>query len=285
MRHIKLVVCQRCFGRCRAASRRAYSSEPTPQLTPDRPLATKKPDDKPDMTYPELHPSGLVQLPPPELRYRVHGARDAASFLETGQQTRRDLEGALSHIGHRFADYTNVLDFGCGSARTLLAFAENRPPTTRFYGTDIDTEVIKWGHDHLPYVTFTTNNRLPPLAFRDNTFDLIYAISVFTHLDENFQFQWLQELQRIAKPGAILLLTVHGEYHWQKFVPDLVPEIQEHGFVFQQAYSPDYLYPEWFQVTHHTETYVRNQWSKYFQILDYLPRGLNNHQDLVILKK
>ncbi len=234
---------------------------------------------------PEMHPSGLVALPPPELRYRVHGARDAASFVETGVRSRRNLEEALARIERRFADFAAILDFGCGSARTLLAFAEDRPRASRFYGTDIDEEVIAWIRDHLPYVTATTNGALPPLVYPDDTFELIYSISVFTHLNEDFQFQWLRELRRVAAPGAILLLTVHGEYHWRKFAPELVPEVLEQGFVFQQVYGPDYLYPEWFQIAHHTEAYVRSRWAEYFEVLDYLPRGLNNHQDIVILQK
>ena len=232
----------------------------------------------------EWHPSGLVELPPPDLRYRVHGARDAESFLETGARSRRSLEEALARINRRFADFNRILDFGCGSARTLLAFAEDSP-SVHFFGTDIDAEVIVWGHDHLPYVTFATNDALPPLAYADGTFDLVYSISVFTHLNEDFQFQWLRELQRIAAPGAILLLTVHGKYHWRKFAPELVPEIQAKGFFFQKIYGPGYLYPDWFQIAHHTETYVRARWSDYFEVLDYLPRGLNNHQDVVVLRR
>jgi SAM-dependent methyltransferase len=233
----------------------------------------------------EMHPSGLVELPPPELRYRVHGARDTESFIETGRRGRRNLEEALARIGREFADFTAVLDFGCGSARTLLAFAGDRPLPTRFYGTDIDGEVIAWGCNHLPYVTFSMNDALPPLGYPDGMFDLIYSISVFTHLNEEFQFQWLRELQRVATPGAILLLTVHGAYHWRKFAPELVPEVEERGFVFQRVYGPGYLYPEWFQIAHHTEEYVRARWAAYFEVVDYIPRGLNNHQDMVVLRK
>ena len=200
-------------------------------------------------------------------------------------RSRRNLEEALAHVGRRFADFGTILDFGCGSARTLLAFAEDQPAQGRFYGTDIDEEVIAWIGDQLPYVTATTNATLPPLAYPDDTFDLIYSISVFTHLNEEFQLAWLRELRRVAAPGAILLLTVHGEYHWRKFAPELVDEIVVRGFVFQHVYGPDYLYPEWFQIAHHTTEYVRARWGEFFEVLDHLPRGLNNHQDIVVLRK
>jgi len=44
---------------------------------------------------------------------------------------------------------------------------------------------------------------MPPMSYEDNMFDFVYSISIFTHLPEDMQFAWLQELQRITKPGGI----------------------------------------------------------------------------------
>jgi hypothetical protein len=42
---------------------------------------------------------------------------------------------------------------------------------------------------------------------------------------------------------------------------------------------------QWFQIAHHTRGYVHERWGDLFEVVGYLPRGLNNHQDLVILRK
>ncbi len=44
----------------------------------------------------------------------------------------------------------------------------------------------------------------------DGSFDLIWAVSVFTHLAETWS-AWLLELHRVLKPGGILLATFMGE--------------------------------------------------------------------------
>ena len=57
-------------------------------------------------------------------------------------------------------------------------------------------------------MSFAVNDPMPPLSFEAEKFDFIYAISVFSHLDDNHTALWLQELQRIAAPDAILAISV-----------------------------------------------------------------------------
>ena len=38
-------------------------------------------------------------------------------------------------------------------------------------------------------------------------------------------------------------------------------------------------------MTFHTREYVEREWSRLFRILAYLPRGLGDYQDLVVLQK
>ena len=112
--------------------------------------------------------------------------------------------------GRNIYSFENILDFGSGSGRVIANF-KDAPETCHFYGTDIDAEMVLWCEENIPGIRWSINGHTPPLAYLDNTFDLIYAISVFTHLDEGMQNAWLGELHRIAKPGAILILTVLGD--------------------------------------------------------------------------
>ena len=45
------------------------------------------------------------------------------------------------------------------------------------------------------------------------------------------------------------------------------------------------IFPEWYQIAYHTKEYVFNRYAKHFDVLDYIPGGLANLQDMVILKK
>jgi len=212
-----------------------------------------------------------ANLPPAELRYRVSSSPDAQNFITIGKKCAADIESALRKVGCDLAKLERVLDFGCGCGRTLIHMKE-LAPHAQFDGTDIDARAIDWCKEHLRFATFKVGQASPPTEYAPDSFDFIYAISVFTHLDAPYQFQWLEELRRIAQPGGVLLLTVDSSLAGEK------------DFVFQRSYE-DGLFPAWYQNAFHSEKYVRENFGRYFEVLGYLPRGMNEHQDVVLLRK
>jgi ubiquinone/menaquinone biosynthesis C-methylase UbiE len=58
----------------------------------------------------------------------------------------------------------------------------------------------------------------PPTVFDDNSFDLIYGISIFTHLSELNNIAWYNELIRIAKKDGIILVTTAGKAFKAKMI-------------------------------------------------------------------
>jgi SAM-dependent methyltransferase len=231
-----------------------------------------------------------IPLPPPLLRYRVHGTLKPEHFSALGRMCVDDLNKALNFIGKNFESFSNVLDFGCGCGRTLRHLSNLKGP--RLYGTDIDRKAIQWCGSHIPFCRFTVNDAKPPLPFPADNFDLIYGISVFTHLDEDYQFAWIGELKRVAKSGAILLLTVHGTPAQEIALREgalSVTEltvIRKKGFLFKSGSTGTFKLdglPDFYQTAFHTKAYLYGLWGKFFRIRGYLEGGLIGHQDLVVL--
>jgi cyclopropane fatty-acyl-phospholipid synthase-like methyltransferase len=212
-----------------------------------------------------------AHLPPPELRYRVSASPDAEAFIAVGKRCAADIQSALQKVGRELDSFPRILDFGCGCGRTLV-HVRSLATAAQFDGTDIDAKAIEWCKHNLNFASFSLSKETPPIDFGSDTFDLIYAISVFTHLDEEYQFRWLEELQRIAKRGAVLLLTVDSSL------------VGEKDFVFQRSYEEG-LFPAWYQNAFHSKRYIFENWGKYFDVLGYFPRTLNDLQDVVVLQK
>lgn len=211
-----------------------------------------------------------ANLPPAEMRYRVSGSPSAEEFIAIGKQCAADIQAALRQAGRELESFERILDFGCGCGRTLVHM-KKLAPDAQFEGTDIDANAIDWCRQHLKFAKFTLSKESPPIDYAADSFDFIYVISVFTHLDEDYQFRWLEELRRIARRGATLLLTVNGP-------------IDDRGFFFERSYEEG-LFPAWYQNTYHSRAYVFENFGKYFEVLAHLPKSLNAHQDIVILQK
>lgn len=220
-------------------------------------------------------------LPPAKLRKRVHGVAQRYSFERVGKAVAGNLADAAAPYMTDLASRPKVLDFGCGSARVLAYFKAQREMD--IVGSDIDAEAIEWCAESFPDASFLVNGPLPPIDLPDDTFDLIYSISVMTHLPEEMQTAWLKELARVAKPGGLLLLTTRGVHgvalNWTQRL-----RFRLKGFLYCGGRLTEGL-PEFYKNAFHSEDYVRRHWGQFLEVIDFRPRGINNDQDLAICRK
>jgi SAM-dependent methyltransferase len=225
-----------------------------------------------------------LPIPPQSLRHRVHGANDVDSFLEAGRQRSQSLIGALAQIGEPIERFESVLDFGCGSGH-ILRWMLPLLSAQRICGSDTDREAIAWCARHIPQAHFTVNSGQPPTSFANHSFDLIYAISVFPHLNEAHQFHWLAELQRITRPGGIVLLSVHGTSYKNGLPTQTAAELAQSGCSCVASDGRKDVLPDRDQIAFHTTEYVNRYYSRFFEVAAYIDRGMSGVQDLVALRR
>lgn len=228
-------------------------------------------------------------VPPAKIRWRVHGTLDKESYVAVGKLVAQNVRDLSEAAGQDLSSCKDILDFGSGCGRVIQNFRSEPRPYT-LYATDIDPELVAWGRSNLDGINWSVNAHRPPLPFDEDSFDLIYGISVFTHLDEDFQNVWLAELQRVARPGSTLILTVHGEHvlkGLRMLDESYLDEIKERGILFFNWANGKFKvdgFPDFYQTAFHTKDYVYREWSKYFDIVDYVERGIGNYQDAVVLR-
>ena len=110
-----------------------------------------------------------------------------------------------------------ILEWGCGVGRIVRHLPDMLPATTMIHACDINQEMIAWDNKNLPGIQFSAIDGLPPTAYPDKLFDLVFAISVLTHIQCNEQVNWIREIHRIMEPDGVFLFTTHGE----KFIGQL----------------------------------------------------------------
>jgi cyclopropane fatty-acyl-phospholipid synthase-like methyltransferase len=117
-----------------------------------------------------------------------------------GYTTTERVIGFAERYGQRpFSDFENVLDWGVGRGR-MGRFMSTR--ATSFYGIDIDQDNVGWCAKNLKG-SFHHVGLYPPTPLPSSNFDLIYGISIFTHLSEDTVEKWIAELRRLTKQGGM----------------------------------------------------------------------------------
>ncbi|MDR7135221.1 SAM-dependent methyltransferase [Lysobacter niastensis] len=247
-------------------------------------------------------------FPPAELMQNTTGLTSEVDFAAHGA----DFWVALSEAAPKpLQDYSSVLDFGCGCGRLARMFKGH---TGRIVGCDIDRRHVEWCSAALDYMEAKLSTVVPPIPFDAGEFELIISISIFTHLTERSQDQFLEALATVCRPDGVLLLTVHGARALTRAVNEprirAMIEVDEgrfqaarerfaqgqHAFILQHGHlttlGEDGVLAEGkavsepfeYGITFVPEDYVRTHWSKWFEIVDYREGALHDFQDIVVLK-
>ncbi len=176
-----------------------------------------------------------------------------------------------------------VLDWGCGPAR-LTRHVPSLLPDCTIYGTDYNPETIQWCKKNIPSVHFSGNNLNPPTHFENDYFDVIYGISIFTHLSFANHQAWFDELIRILAPGGIVLLTTHGIAFKQILTEKESDSFDKGNLIIRDKAKEGHRVFTAF----HPPTYMTMLFEKHCLVLRHIPgvkKDWGIEQDTWILKK
>ena len=207
--------------------------------------------------------SSLEGYPDPLAAYELLGAETRAALLSL-------LPDDWTFGGKR------VLDFGCGAGRTLRHFLQE---PAELWGVDIDAPSIEWLAASLsPPLHVARAPADPPLAFEPASFDLIWAISVFTHLTDT-SLPWLLELHRLLAPDGLLIASYMGRWNSEALAGETWDEdrIGMNVLRHHQGWDsggPMVLMSDW---------WVHAHWGRAFEIVDVAPQVQN--QSWALMRK
>lgn len=221
-------------------------------------------------------------LPPAHLAFDAYNAPKWKFYKHSGEDSAQYLQKVTAEYlspGRKISVY----EWGCGPGRVVRHLPAVFGDSAEIFGSDYNEETIDWCQKNIPGVEFTLNGLTPPLKYPDNQFDLIYCISVFTHLSPETGVKWANELFRVLNPGGILLLTSLGErFYHNELLPNEKRKYDEEGVVVRGQYKEG----KKMFLTIHNPSYIRQMLSDKFEILHYMPDGFPHvPQDCWIVKK
>lgn len=216
---------------------------------------------------------------------------DASEYLRWGQV---DHDLVMSAIGKHYdiSGQLHIMDFGCSSGRVLRHFEkEYRSKNWTLYGADLQARAIEWMRRNFPpHYQIVTSSLTPHLPLADNSLDVIYGFSVFTHIKYLWD-AWLLELKRVLKPNGLLIQTIHAENAWNFYRShrneDWVKNSFPRRLLDSNEMDVDYLY---FGDVRISQVFWKRKvaedfWGRYFRILEITDPPERSFQDWIVCRK
>ena len=198
-------------------------------------------------------------VPPAELRLHVGASDSVLNFWAKGIGS---SELVLEIFGEEPPG--PMLDWGCGSGRTLFWLRAYPGWRANYHGTDVDEAAIAFLKEQGEERVATCQDD-PPLPFPDGHFAGIFSFSVLTHIPPEKHTEWWQELRRVLRPGGLALVTTDSR---MSDVPaELAAEYRRSGTAF--ATGPGHYK----HLSRVSEEFTRAAIGTTLIVEDFRPRG------------
>ena len=247
----------------------------------------------------------LPGFPPDEMQRQIVGSAGSQALIEA-RRFYLLIRQYASKLGLKFdPEHTRVLDFGVGWGRMIRYYLKD-VIAENIHGVDVAPQMIEICRNTIPHGTFDLIEPAPPIHFASNSFDIVYAYSVFSHLAEGIHMRWIEEISRVLKPGGILVATTQPRrfiemcQHWRANKPEsLWHENLSKSFVdAEAAYAAydrgEYLYSatgggsldaSFYGEALIPRAYVEREWTRHLMFRDFVDSSDNLYQAVIIMQK
>src|SRR5579862_7396836 len=223
---------------------------------------------------------------PPKINMMKAKSKD--QFVFSGTQIFLAVESAIKdHMPGRAVDELDILDFGCGVGRVAMPFFyKYRRPNAC---VDIMPPCIEYLREVLPEANPSRISFTAPLAFADASFDVIYSISVWTHMSPEDGARWLLEMKRILRPNGLALISTSSfsrlaahrmlaqttenrirSHEWTNVTDD---QLRREGIIFKGEYLKGVGAN--YGLCVHDPIWVHRNWSKVMPVIETRVRGVS----------
>lgn len=161
-----------------------------------------------------------------------------------------------------------IFDVGCGTGLMGIASEPFLGDTGKYVGIDVSKDDIEFCQRHYPinkfnFIHFNVSNatfaptqesKYSPWPVENESMDLVTAVSVWTHLNEEDSLFYFKEIYRILKPGSKAIVTFFLlDQHYKKGLGNRTHKrgtfhmtFQDRWIFDQPAYgSKNWLHPKW----------------------------------------
>ena len=137
-----------------------------------------------------------------------NSADEARGYANSARQFVSLLGRSLEEAGRSWTEISSVLEIGCGYGR-IVRELRSQQPHVDIYVNDVNEEGARFTASEFNARRISLLEAAPePLRDR---FDLVYLLSIYTHLPRDMVERSLALVCSALRPGGLAVFTIHGE--------------------------------------------------------------------------
>lgn len=240
----------------------------------------KKNGEKHNVSY-AIHPDDFIYKFI-KLHFKKKGGTVSDSveyYFNSGRDSTEKIHGILNTLN--ISIKKSILEFASGygcTTRHLNKYFDN------VVTCDIHQEANLFNKNKFPYPYI--KSVVNPKDFNPiSQYDVVFALSFFSHIPEENFTNWLIALSKCLNKGGVLIFTTHGSFTNQNFFPNI--ELNENGFWFKESSEQKDLSVKTYGTSICTKEFVESEIDKIgnMKILKYKEADWWENQDSYVVKK
>lgn len=203
-------------------------------------------------------------------------------YLADGWRTMSELVLLLEEVDHPLLRTQSVLEFASGHGRFTRHLVKALG-ADRVVVSDVVADSVHFARETFGVKGFVSAP-VPEQVQWDQQHDLVFVLSLFSHLPHATWSRWLERIYGMVSPGGVLVFTTHGAeaVHKQGVVLD------ENGYFFAPSSESHAIDGQEYGTTFTSEAYVRARIAEHLpgaKLLKFAPRQFWHHQDAYVVEK
>lgn len=173
---------------------------------------------------PDVHPNDLIfqfLIENPVFKSIDQAVR---YYFYDGANSAKKLDNLLfSQLGLRRSGETSLLEFASGYGCVTRQLVGELAPVN-IVSCDIHEAACSFIHSMIGVNTILSANNPEDLKIENNSFDVVFALSFFSHMPDLTWSRWLKILYDKVTPGGYLIFTTQGMNSRKYFGNPLIPD-------------------------------------------------------------
>lgn len=203
-------------------------------------------------------------------------------YFADGWRTLSELLVLLEAVDQPLLKMNHVLEFASGHGRftrhLVKALGASRVTVSDVVADAVDFSRATFGVQGFPSASIPEDVQWP------RQYDLVFVLSLFSHLPRHTWTRWLQALHGAVAPGGVLVFSTHG----QKAADFDHVTLEDDGYFFAPSSESQAIDVHEYGTAFTAEPFVLAQIEKTWglgALVHQVPVHFWNHQDAYVLRK